>query len=138
VTDFPSDNNRDRIVRPEPLMSSDSASVDQGLGLHVFTASARMTDASGERMTLLRGEVQGYDVDRMIVQFTMINDGRVVQCAVSSAAMDAIEGAGDVKPDQRVDQFVRLRDVIEERATRRFLESTPPSNRPLILRSNDF
>jgi Protein of unknown function (DUF1488) len=89
-------------------------------------------------MGLLRGEVQGYDVDRMIVQFTMINDGRVIQCAVSSAAMDAIEGAGDVKPDRRVDQFVRLRDVIEERATRRFLESTPQSNRPLVLRSNDF
>jgi hypothetical protein len=89
-------------------------------------------------MILLRGEVQGYDVDRMIIQFTMINDGRVIQCAVSSAAMDAIEGRGDVKSDQRVDQFVRLRDVIEERATRRFLESTPPSNRPLILRSNDF
>jgi hypothetical protein len=97
-----------------------------------------MTERIGRTMILLRGEVQGYDVDRMIVQFTMINDGRVVQCAVSSAAMDAIEGAGDVKSDQRVDQFVRLRDVIEERATRRFLESTPPSNRPLILRSNDF
>jgi hypothetical protein len=89
-------------------------------------------------MTLLRGEVQGYDVDRMIVQFTMINNGRVIQCAVSSVAMDGIEGAGAVKPDQRVDQFRRLRDVIEERATGRFLESTPPSNRPLILRSNDF
>ena len=89
-------------------------------------------------MTLLRGEVQGYDVDRMIVQFTMINDGRVIQCAISSAAMDAIEGAREVKSDHRVDQFVRLRDVIEERATRRFLESTPHSNRPLILRSNDF
>ena len=62
-------------------------------------------------MTLLRGEVQGYDVDRMIVQFTMINDGRVIQCAVSSAAMDAIEDGGDVKSDQRVDQFVRLRDA---------------------------
>jgi Protein of unknown function (DUF1488) len=89
-------------------------------------------------MTFLRGEVQGYDVDRMVVQFTMINDGRVIQCAISSAAMDAIEGLGDVKPDRRVDQFVRLRDVIEERATRRFLESSPQSNRPLILRSNDF
>jgi hypothetical protein len=89
-------------------------------------------------MTLLRGEVQGYDVDRMVVQFTMINDGRVIQCAISSAAMDAIEGLGDIKPDRRVDQFVRLRDVIEDRATRRFLESTPQSNRPLILRSNDF
>jgi hypothetical protein len=89
-------------------------------------------------MTLLRGEVQGYDVDRMIVQFTMINDGRVIQCAVSSAAMDAIEGAGDVKSHHRVDQFVRLRDVIEERAARRFFENTPQSNRALILRSNDF
>ena len=89
-------------------------------------------------MTLLRGDVQGYDVDRMIVQFTMINDGRVIQCAVSSAAMDAIDGGGEVKSDQRVDQFVRLRDVFEERATCRFLEAAPQSNRPLILRSNDF
>jgi hypothetical protein len=99
----------------------------------------RVIDASKEkRMALLRGEVQGYDVDRMIVQFTMINDGRVIQCAISSAAMDAIEGVGNVNSDQRVDQFVRLRDVIEERATRRFFEHTPQSNRPLILRSNDF
>jgi hypothetical protein len=89
-------------------------------------------------MTLLRGEVQGYDVDRMIVQFTMINDGKVIQCAISSAAMDAIEGAGNVNSDQRVDQFVRLRDVIEARATHRFFEHAPQSNRPLILRSNDF
>ena len=89
-------------------------------------------------MALLRGEVQGYDVDRMIVQFTMINDGRVIQCAVSSAAMDAIEHGGGLKSDQRVDQFLRLRDVIEERATRRLIENAPQSNRPLILRSNDF
>ena len=88
-------------------------------------------------MILLRGEVQGYDVDRMIVQFTMINNGKVIQCAVSSAAMDAIEGGG-VKTDQRVDQFMRLRDVIEERAARRFLETKPQSDRLLILRSNDF
>ena len=94
---------------------------------------------AGESGTgLLRGEVQGYDVDRMIVQFTMINDGRVIPCAISSAAMDAIDGGGDVKPDQRVDQFLRLRDVIEKRATIRFLESTPQSNRPVVLRSNDF
>ena len=99
----------------------------------------RVIDASKEkRMALLRGEVQGYDVDRMIVQFTMINDGRIIQCAISSAAMDAIEGVGNVNSDQRVDQFVRLRDVIEARATHRFLENAPQSNRPLILRSNDF
>ena len=89
-------------------------------------------------MPLMRGELQGYDVDRMVVQFTMVNQGRVIQCAISSAAMDAIESARDVKSDQRVDQFVRLRDVIEERAERRFFENTPQSNRPVILRSNDF
>ena len=87
---------------------------------------------------LLRGEVQGYDVDRMIVQFTMINDGRVIPCAISSAAMDVIEGEGGIKSDQRVNQFLRLRDVIEKRATSRFFESPPQSNRPLVLRSNDF
>ena len=76
-------------------------------------------------MTLLRGEVQGYDVDRMVVQFTMINDGRVIQCAISSAAMDAIEGVGNVNSDQRVDQFVRLRDVIEARATHQISLNTP-------------
>ena len=89
-------------------------------------------------MPLIRGELQGYDVDRMVVQFTMVNQGRVIQCAISSAAMDAIESARDVKSEQRVDQFVRLRDVIEERAERRFFENTPQSNRPVILRSNDF
>jgi hypothetical protein len=70
----------------------------------------------------------------MIVQFTMINGDRIVHCAVSGAAMDAIEHGTDLKSDQRVNQFMRLRDVIEERAT---FENTPPSSRPLILRSND-
>ena len=76
-------------------------------------------------MALLRGEVQGYDVDRMIVHFAMVNDGRAIQCAVSSGAVDTIEGESDVKSDHRVDQFMRLRSVIEERAARRFFENTP-------------
>jgi hypothetical protein len=89
-------------------------------------------------MPLLRGEVQGFDQDRMIVEFTMLNQGSVVQFAISSSAMDNLESKSDVKPDQRVDQFMRLRDVIEERAACRFFQSTPQSNRPVILRSNDF
>jgi hypothetical protein len=32
-------------------------------------------------MPLQRGEVQGYDFDRMIVEFTMLNQGKVVMCA---------------------------------------------------------
>jgi hypothetical protein len=70
-------------------------------------------------MPLQRGEVQGYDFDRMIVEFTMLNQGKVVMCAISTAAMDDIEGRRDVRPDHRVDQFMRLRDVIEERAKSR-------------------
>ena len=89
-------------------------------------------------MPLLRGEVQSFDQDRMILPFTMLNEGSVVQFAISSAAMDGIENRRDVKPDQRVDQFMRLRSVIEERAARRFSENAPLSGRPIILRSNDF
>ncbi len=89
-------------------------------------------------MPLTRGDLIGYDVDRMVVQFTMLHDGRVIQCAISSAAMDALESAGELPSDQRVAQFERLRDVIEARAEHRFFENTPPSDRPVILRSNDF
>jgi hypothetical protein len=68
-------------------------------------------------MPLQRGEVLGYDFNRMVVEFTMLNQGKTVQCAISTAAMDGLEGKHDVKADQRVDQFVRLRDAIEERAS---------------------
>jgi hypothetical protein len=36
----------------------------------------------------------------------------------------------DVKPDQRVDQFIRLREVIEERASRKSLEERTQADRP--------
>ena len=89
-------------------------------------------------MPLQRGEVQGYDFNRMVVEFTMLNQGKVILCAISTTAMDDLEGRRDVKPDQRVDQFVRLRDVIEERASRKFFEELVQADRPLVLRSNDF
>ena len=89
-------------------------------------------------MSLQRGEVQGYDFDRMTVEFTMLNQGKVIMCAISTAAMDDLEGRRDVRPDQRVDQFVRLREVIEERVSRKFFEEQGQTNRPVVLRSNDF
>jgi hypothetical protein len=89
-------------------------------------------------MPLQRGEVQGYDFDRMTVEFTMLNQGKVIMCAISTAAMDNIEGTRDVRPDQRIDQFMRLRDVIEERASRKFFEAQVQADRPVVLRSNDF
>jgi Protein of unknown function (DUF1488) len=89
-------------------------------------------------MPLQRGEVQGYDFDRMTVEFTILNQGKVIMCAISTAAMDNIEGTRDVRPDQRIDQFMQLRDVIEERASRKFFEEKVQANRPVVLRSNDF
>jgi Protein of unknown function (DUF1488) len=89
-------------------------------------------------MTLQRGEVLGYDFNRMVVEFTMLNQGKTVRCAISTGAMDDLEGKRDVKANQRVDQFARLRDVIEERASRKFFEGPAEAKGPVVLRSNDF
>ena len=89
-------------------------------------------------MPLQRGEVRGYDFNRMVLEFTMLNQGKIVRCAISTAAMDDLEGKHDVKADQRVDQFVRLREAIEERASRKFFEGPAQADRPVVLRSIDF
>jgi hypothetical protein len=89
-------------------------------------------------MSLQQDEILGFDFNRMVVEFTMFNQGRSVLCAISTAAMDHLEHRRDVTADQRVDQFVRLRDTIEERASRRFFERPLNTQGPLVLRSNDF
>jgi uncharacterized protein DUF1488 len=89
-------------------------------------------------MPLQRGEIRGYDFNRMVVEFTMLNEDKVILCAVSTAAMDDLEGSRNVKSDQRADQFTRLRDVIEERASRKFFQEQAQADRPVVLRSNDF
>ena len=87
-------------------------------------------------MPLQRGEVRGFNFNRMAVEFTMVNQGKVVPCSISTAAMDDLEGR--VKSDQRIDQFMRLREIIEERASRKFFEEQAQADRPVVLRSNDF
>ena len=89
-------------------------------------------------MALQQGQVRGYDFNRSVVEFTMLNQGNVILCAISTAAMDHLESRRDVRPDQRVDQFMRLREVIEERASRKFFEEKAQTNRPVVLRANDF
>jgi hypothetical protein len=89
-------------------------------------------------MPLRRGEVQGFNFNRMVVEFTMLNQDKLIQCAISTAAMDDLEGKRDVKPHQRVEQFMRLREVIEEQASRKFFDEQVKVDRPLVLRSNDF
>ena len=89
-------------------------------------------------MPLRRGEVRGFNFDRMVVEFTMLNQDKVIECAISSAAMDDLEGKHGVKPDQRVDQFMRLREVIEEQASRKFFDEQVRVDQSVVLRSNDF
>jgi hypothetical protein len=68
----------------------------------------------------------------------MLNQGKVIKCAISTAAMDDLEGTRDVKPEQRVDQFMRLRELIEARASLKLLGEQGQADRPVVLRSNDF
>ena len=72
-------------------------------------------------MPLGRGEVHSYNIDRMVVEFTLLNQGKVILCAISTAAMDDLEGRRDVKPNERVDQFMRLRNVIERTSVTKVL-----------------
>jgi len=59
-------------------------------------------------MPLQRGEVRGYDFNRMVVEFTMLNRDKIILCAISTAAMDDLEGRRDVKPDQRIDHDLQI------------------------------
>ena len=90
-------------------------------------------------MALTRGSFVGYEFDRMVILFSMVDGQREIPCAVSTSAMDDLEKPVRTKTDQREAQFMRLRDRIEERAARKFLamefEGNPPG---IILRSLDF
>ena len=55
----------------------------------------------------------------MVVLFTMKNDKVNVACAISTDAMDQLEGSSRTPPAQREQQFLRLRDRIEARAARK-------------------
>jgi hypothetical protein len=90
-------------------------------------------------MALTRGSFVGYEFDRMVVLFSMVDGQREVPCAISTSALDDLEKPQRTKAEQREAQFLRLRDRIEERAAHKFLagefEGTPPG---IILRSIDF
>jgi Protein of unknown function (DUF1488) len=90
-------------------------------------------------MALTRGSFRGYEFDRMVILFSMVDGQREIPCAVSTSAMDDLENLARTKPDQREAQFMRLRDRIEERAACKFVamefEGSPPG---IILRSMDF
>ena len=75
----------------------------------------------------------------MVVLFSMMHGGTEASCAISSSARDSLERGVKAKPDQRAEQFLRLRDRLEQCAFRKFeareFEGAPPG---IILRSLDF
>lgn len=91
-------------------------------------------------MTLARGHFVTFDYNRMVVLFTMMDGETDVPCAISTTAMDDLDKTREAKtPEQREAQFLRLRDQIESRAARKFLDVGREGNPPgLILRSLDF
>ena len=88
---------------------------------------------------LERGAVIGFEFRRMVMLFSMRDGDNEIPCAVSNHAMDQMEQVPWTKDDLREEQFLRLRDRIEQCASRKFgngaLEGNP---RGIILRSIDF
>jgi hypothetical protein len=90
-------------------------------------------------MPLIRGEFRGYEFERMVILFSMIDGANEIPCAISTSALDELESVSRSKPNEREAQFMRLRDRIEACAARKFqameFEGTPPG---IILRGIDF
>ncbi len=90
-------------------------------------------------MTLARGRTGVFEFDRMVVLFSMMDGATEIPCAVSTSAMDELEHVARTPLNQREQQFLRLRDRIEQCVSRKFqareFEGAPPG---IILRSIDF
>ena len=90
-------------------------------------------------MVLTSGRFIGYEFDRMIVLFSMLDGKKEVACAITTSAMDALERVVRPKPDEREAQFMRLRTRIEACADGKYcaaeFEGTPPG---IIIRGIDF
>jgi hypothetical protein len=81
-------------------------------------------------MPLTRGQTVAYDASLMLFRFTMMTpDARIIECAISNAAMDLIGGSKGTFPAERQAQFLMLRDKIEPIASTIFENEESPSIR---------
>lgn len=76
-------------------------------------------------MALGQGRIIGYDTVRMTFEFTMVDasTGTAVDCTISSAAMDQLDGYKRTKPSERGAQFLRQREQIERIASDMFIKA---------------
>jgi len=68
-------------------------------------------------MPLTRGKIVGYDTERLVFGFTMLNGDDTVDCQISDAAMDELAGVRGTPSIARQAQFLSLRDAIEQIAS---------------------
>jgi hypothetical protein len=71
-------------------------------------------------MPLTRGQIIGHDIKRLTFTFTMLNDGVVVACQISDAALDQLAGMKGTESFARQAQFRSLRGTVEWIASRLF------------------
>ncbi|WP_283808554.1 DUF1488 family protein [Bradyrhizobium japonicum] len=69
---------------------------------------------------LTRGQILGYDTERMAFLFTMTYGASIVDCEISSVALDDLHGSKGTRPDERETQFRCLRDAVERLASYAF------------------
>ncbi|MET4801320.1 DUF1488 family protein [Bradyrhizobium sp. LB11.1] len=62
----------------------------------------------------------GYDAERMAFFFTMNYGAEIIDCEISSSALDDLDATKGTRPGERGAQFNRLRDVIERVASCNF------------------
>ena len=94
---------------------------------------------NGEGPALTRGSIGGYEYDRMVLKFSMMDGDSEVPCAISNHAMDQLDRVPWTKDEEREEQFLRLRDRIEQCASRKFLNGALEGKpRGIVLRSIDF
>jgi hypothetical protein len=86
----------------------------------------------GVSMPLTRGQILGHDNERLAFAFTMMNDGEIVPCQISDAAMDELAKAKGTPSIARQDQFVAHRDTIERIASDMFDKA--PSIKGYVIR----
>jgi hypothetical protein len=71
----------------------------------------------GISMPLTRGQMIGHDNERLAFAFTMMNDGEMVPCQISDAAMDELAETKGTPTIARQALFVTHRDTIERIAS---------------------
>jgi hypothetical protein len=81
-------------------------------------------------MPITRGTILGYDASRMTYQFTMMDGPHIIDCHISSPALDDLAGRRWQTPRvlDRDAQFLEFRDQIEKLASDQFdsrIESKP-------------